>query len=96
MKTLLDSLSDKIKAGDGCWNWYGYLNIREYGQLTFQGKSKFAHRIMYELLVGPIPEGLTLDHLCRNTRCVKPNHLEPVTNKVNIQRSNLFRSYYPK
>lgn len=49
-----------------------------------------AHRFSYETFIGPVPEGLELDHLCRNTRCVNPEHLEPVTHKVNMQRSSTF------
>jgi hypothetical protein len=71
-----------------CWNWTGALD-NGYGR--FQGgprgsKVHRAHRLAYELLVGPIPEGLVLDHLCRNRRCVNPDHLEPVTNRINVLR----------
>jgi len=52
------------------------------------GKNKVAHRISYELLKGDIPEGLDLDHLCRNRGCVNPDHLEPVTRKENLLRGN--------
>lgn len=66
----------------GCWLWTGSLNAAGYGK---HGK-KVAHRVVYELLVGPIPPGLQMDHLCRVRRCVNPDHLEPVTQQVNIER----------
>lgn len=52
------------------------------------GRVKYAHRAMYEQEVGPITEGLELDHLCRQTMCVNPSHLEPVTHAVNLRRGN--------
>lgn len=70
---------------DGCWLWKASTR-RRYGRYDCEGKSHGAHRFAYELLVGPIPEGLTLDHLCRNTLCVNPAHLEPVTVRENILR----------
>jgi len=71
---------------DGCWPWQGPLR-NGYGYIHLSRDKKVAaHRWTYELFVGPIPEGLTLDHLCRNRSCVKPTHLEPVTNRVNILR----------
>ena len=88
MKTLLDQLEDKILIGDGCWEWTGCLMPLGYGQLRRDGKTVYAHRVMYELMVGPIPEGLFIDHLCRNRKCVRPDHLEAVTNEVNIMRGN--------
>jgi HNH endonuclease len=65
-----------------CWVWKAFLS-HGYGQF---GRNIAAHRFAYETLVGPIPEGLHLDHLCRVTSCVNPKHLEPVTRAVNLQR----------
>jgi hypothetical protein len=74
----------------GCWEWTASHNEarRGYGQAKFRGRVRQAHLIAYELLIGPIPEGLQLDHLCRNTACVNPVHLEPVTQRENILRSD--------
>ena len=77
----------KIDASGDCWQWLGVLTVRGgYGQVSVGGRMKTAHRIIYGLLVGAIPEGLTLDHLCRNTACVNPAHLEPVTHRENNLR----------
>ncbi len=73
-------------GGDGCWPWLGKANSGGYGLTTFKGRTYRAHRAMYEVVVGPIPEGLQLDHLCRNRACVRPSHLEPVTNWENTRR----------
>lgn len=62
-----------------CWLWAGYVTHADYGR---HGKH-LAHRLVYESLVGEIPKGLELDHLCKTQRCVNPEHLEPVTTKVN-------------
>ena len=74
------------KIDGGCWNWVAGKNTYGYGQTTFGGKKALAHRRAYMELVGPIPRGLTLDHLCRNRGCVNPEHLEPVTQKENTLR----------
>jgi hypothetical protein len=71
---------------DGCWNWTGALNAAGYGAVGCNNKVLRTHRVAYELLVGPIPEGLQLDHLCRNRACCNPAHLEPVTNRENWMR----------
>lgn len=79
----------KVEKSSGCWAWTGHKNRNGYGwTLGPKGKGESAHRIAYELLVGPIPEGLQIDHLCRNRACVNPDHLEPVTQRVNWQRGN--------
>lgn len=87
---LIDRLPKLIgEMGDGCWEW---LRVHDrYGKVTVQGRTTLAHRAVWELLVGPIPEGLFIDHLCRNTRCVNPDHLEPVTPTENAHRGNGYR-----
>src|ERR1019366_4519713 len=69
----------------GCWLWTGGLNRGGYGQFMTP-PCTVAHRVAYELFVGPIPEGLQLDHLCRVRSCVNPQHLEPVSQQENIRR----------
>ncbi|MEU9310909.1 HNH endonuclease signature motif containing protein [Streptomyces sp. NPDC048256] len=76
----------KIDKTAHCWNWTGSTTDEGYGYFNI-GDEKFrAHRWVFSLIVGPIPEGLVLDHLCRNRTCVRPSHLEPVTNRENILR----------
>lgn len=75
----------RVTERDGCWEYAG-LDPRGYGQIQIDGQRVLAHRWSYEFLVAPIPEGLDLDHLCRNTACVNPWHLEPVTARVNTLR----------
>lgn len=71
-----------------CWFWTGAQTSDGYGQFWLGRKLVSAHRFAYELLVGPIPSGLTIDHLCRNHHCVNTDHLEPVTNEENVLRGN--------
>lgn len=76
-----------IETG-GCWVWTAYRNDAGYGIFRVGQRNQKAHRVSYELHVGPIPDGLQLDHLCRNRGCVNPAHLEPVTSKVNTERGD--------
>jgi hypothetical protein len=81
----------KVQKGEGCWEWAASRSREGYGRF-FLGRDEngkhnaLAHRFAYEVLVGPIPEGLQLDHLCRNPPCVNPAHLEPVTSRENSLR----------
>ena len=83
-------LSKVDKQGD-CWEYTGCINPYGYGVISIgrvEGRSvaRFAHRVSYQEHIGEIPDGLQLDHLCRNRKCVNPEHLEPVTNKENTDR----------
>lgn len=72
------------RSGD-CWLWTGAL-VKGYGRTAWQGEQRPAHRLAYELAIGPIPDGLVVDHLCRVPACVNPSHLEPVTQRENTLR----------
>lgn len=79
------------KSATGCWLWTGTLDGKGYGTIGVKRsdgtwRTAKAHRVSYETHVGPIPDGLELDHLCRVRRCVRPDHLEPVTSQVNTLR----------
>jgi hypothetical protein len=71
---------------NGCWQWLGAKIGRGYGVMASKSGSRLVHRLSYEHFIGPIPDALTIDHLCRNKACVNPMHLEAVTNKVNNLR----------
>lgn len=74
--------------GNGCWIWQGSVHPTErYGSVFVDGRPVGAHRFSYEAFVGPIPDGLHLDHLCRTRSCVNPQHLEPVTLAENNRRA---------
>jgi hypothetical protein len=77
-----------VQRGD-CWEWTGGTIGAGYGHFTQGGEQKMmlAHRWAYEAMVGEIPAGLVLDHLCMNKLCVNPDHLDPVTQAVNIERN---------
>lgn len=78
---------DKIETSDNeCWMWTSAQWGRGYGCYWLDGRAQAAHRVAYVALVGLIPEGLHIDHLCRTPLCVNPDHMEPVTNEENIMR----------
>lgn len=85
--THIERLFNRIdKKPSGCWVWTGAVDGNGYGRLRIGGELFCAHRAAYEMIRGAIPEGLQLDHLCRNRLCVNPAHLEPVTHQENVKR----------
>jgi len=86
-KTLLQAHWEKIRCPEGCWEWQGAKLKAGYAHINFEGKSTTMTRWIYREFIGPIPEGYTIDHLCRNVLCVNPNHLEAVPHAENCARS---------
>lgn len=89
--TTLDSFWKRVDKSGDCWMWTGYVLSNGYGQIATRKQptasgTRLAHRVAYELVRGPIPDGLVLDHLCRTRLCVNPDHLEPVTEAENVRR----------
>lgn len=76
----------RIKKTKKCWNYIGPITKTKYGLMCIHARQYLAHRISYTWLVGTLPKDKVLDHLCRNTRCVNPKHLEVVTNAENTLR----------
>ena len=76
----------KVLIADECWGWSAGKTRDGYGTFSLNGRLKYAHVFSCELLIGPIPDGLELDHLCRNPSCSNPAHLEPVTHRENLLR----------
>lgn len=77
------------RSRQGCWQWKGCRNDAGYGYVHFDGRSEAAHRVAYMLKHGAIPEGMELDHKCRNRVCCNPDHLEAVTHAENMERVRL-------
>lgn len=84
----------KVNKTESCWIWTAYKSPDGYGRFACYGTVKMAHRVSYELNIGKIPLGLTIDHLCRLRSCVNPGHMEVVTNRENILRGNTIAARY--
>lgn len=86
-----DQLVEQSKVAGECWLWVGEVGGRKmnYGFLRTRGKRRAAHRVSFMDFGNNIPDNYQLDHLCRNTLCVNPDHLEPVTNRENTLRGSL-------
>lgn len=105
--TVEERFWSKVEKTQSCWNWVGNINTNGYGAFTIGANDKIAiaaHRWSYQSLHGEIPDGLALDHICRNRACVNPDHLRPVTMKQNTEHqaprgrksTSGIRGVYPK
>ncbi len=84
---LVERILTSISVVNDCWIWQRALHHgNRYGLIAVNGLCLMAHRVSYEQFVGSIPDGLELDHLCKNKACVNPGHLEPVTRSENVRR----------
>lgn len=101
-RPVVDRFADMVALADsGCLEWIGGLTLGGYGSFAVDAtkatpRRDMAHRWSYEHHVGPIPDSYDIDHLCRNRRCVNPDHLEAVTRRVNIQRATALITHCPQ
>lgn len=101
MRTVMDRFMAKVNQKNrinSCWHWIGAKGSNGYGQMQMGERKQQAHRIAYELFVGPIPKDLTIDHICRVKECVNPKHLRPMTMLENVMDGckNLKKTHCPK
>ena len=82
------SIDSRIDRSGDCWLWQGALSDG-YGHVSVDGRGVGVHRVVYEALIAPIPDGLQIDHLCRVRHCVNPDHLEVVTAAENVKRGSV-------
>lgn len=95
--TLPARLAARLVIQGECWVWTGAASPAGYGRIAAAGSGlKSTHRAAYEIAKGPIPPGMMIDHLCRNTRCANPDHLEVVTPQENVRRGKTVALRGPK
>lgn len=95
-RAVRERLEERVQvASNGCWIWTGAQDPAGYGRIGIGDTTFMAHRISHELYIGPIPAGLHVDHLCRITACVNPDHLEAVTQAENNRRAARNRKQVP-
>jgi hypothetical protein len=90
---MLKRMESKITKTDYCWIWNRHVKTNGYAQILFNGREIMAHRVMYMLLIGEIPQDMQIDHLCRNKRCMNPNHMDVVTQQENMRRMFALRTH---
>jgi hypothetical protein len=86
MKIELRLLKSADTSRDDCWRWTGKVSRDGYGRMSVAGRYRIVHRLAHDVWIGPIPEGLEVDHLCQVKLCINPAHLEAVTHRENMHR----------
>ena len=86
---LFERFLCKVEKIGSCWIWTGSASNMGYGQVRIGKRLHLVHRVVFELLVGPVPRGLDLDHKCKQTRCFNPRHIEAVLHRENCRRGNV-------
>lgn len=84
---MLDRIVARVDFSGDCWQWRGAPR-NGYGVMSVGNRLNYVHRVVYEATVAPIPDGLVIDHLCRNPLCCNPDHLEVVTRGENVRRGD--------
>lgn len=93
MSDVMKRLLARIEYVEDCWIWQGSKVRGGYGRIKVTSdRNQYVHRVVFEAMVGAIPPGMELDHLCRNRACCNPAHLETVTHRVNVQRAESFHA----
>lgn len=88
-KSMEDRFWSKVDQSDGCWMWMAHRERGGYGTFRLGARKVKAHRLSYELTLGPITPGMELDHICHNRGCVNPSHLREATRKQNQENIGL-------
>jgi hypothetical protein len=97
-KPLIDRLMARVspEPTTGCWIWTGTHNSNGYGKIRVDRRMSLTHRVAYSIFVGPLLDGMDIDHTCRNRACVNPDHLEQISHRDNTVRRNAVRTTCPR
>ena len=90
---FVQKIREPFDVHNECWEWIGSKTGSGYGQIWRDGKHVAAHRVAYEMFVGPIPDGHAVDHLCRNRLCVRPDHLQALDHHTNWSQWNMEKTH---
>ena len=96
LERFTQKIAEPFDVHNDCWLWTACKNRRGYGEFQFNGKRTHAHRVAYQLFVGPIPEGYHVDHMCKNKACVRPDHLQVLTHFESTRQAQGDKTHCPR